>query len=73
MASASVASCVAIDGLDAIFAQPQLQADEKCIAGDAVERGERLVEQQKPGRGREGAGQGHALRLAAGEVLRAAG
>jgi hypothetical protein len=56
-----------------IFAQPQLQALEQRVAGDAVERGERLVEQEQARRGSESAGQGHALRLAAGEILRTAG
>jgi len=61
------------DGLDAMCGEPGLQAGEKCIAGCAVEGGEGLVKQQQAGQGREGAGQGYALRLAAGEVRRTAG
>ena len=60
------------DGLNAIFFQPYLQALEKCIACRAVERGEGFVEKQEPRCGRERAGEGHALRFAAGEVLRTA-
>ena len=61
------------DGLHVIFAQPTLQADKQRIAGDAVERGKRLIEKKQSGSGRERSSQSDALRLAAGEILRAAG
>lgn len=61
------------DGLHVTFAQPVLQADEQRIAGDAVECGKRLIEEKQAGCGRERSSQGDALRLAAGEILRAAG
>ena len=60
------------DGLHIVFAQPGLQANEKRVAGDAVERGKGLIEQKQARRGRERSGQGDALRLSAGEILRAA-
>ena len=59
------------DGLHFAFAQPILQADKKRIAGDTVERGKGLIEKKQTGRWCERAGQCHALRLAAGEILRA--
>jgi hypothetical protein len=58
------------DGLNFIFTQPILQTHEKRIAGDAVERRKGLIEKKQTGRWRERAGQCHALRLAAGEILR---
>ena len=60
------------DGLNVILTQPNLQADEKRIAGDAVERGEGFIEEKQSGTGRQCSRQSHALRLAAGEILRAA-
>ncbi len=64
-----MASCVATTALNTIFAQPGLQADQKRIAGDAVERGKRLIEEKQARRWRECSGQCHALRLTAGEIL----
>ncbi len=55
-----------------IRAQPGLQLDEQGVAGDAVERGKRLIEKKQTRRGRERSSKGDALRLAAGEILRAA-
>ncbi len=58
------------DGGDA---QPPLQRADLVAQGLAhprVERGERLVEEQQRGRGRQRPGQGNALLLAAGELRR---
>jgi len=60
------------DGLDAVLEAPVLQAGKERVAGEAVERGKRLVEEKQAGRWGECAGEGDALRLAAGEILRAA-
>jgi hypothetical protein len=73
VASASVASWVATTVCTLRSLAAKLQADEQRVAGDAVECGKRLVEKKQTGRGREGPGQGDALRLAAGEIQRAAG
>jgi hypothetical protein len=54
------------DRLDVVFGGPILEPDEQCIAGSAVKGGERLVEQQQPGFGRQCAGEGDALGFAAG-------
>ncbi len=61
------------DGLHFTFAQPTLQADKQGIAGDAVERRKRLIEKKQSRSGREGSSQSDALRLAAGEIVGAAG
>lgn len=60
-------------GLHFAVAQPSLQADEQRVAGDAVERGKGLIEKKQTRCRRERASQCDALRLAAGEILRAAG
>jgi len=60
------------DGLHIAFAQPMLQTDEQRVAGNAVECGKRLIEEKQAGCGRERSSQGDALRLAAGEIVRAA-
>ena len=61
------------DGLNFVFAQPILQADEKRIGGDAVERGEWFIKEKQTWSGRKSARQCHALRLSAREILWAAG
>ena len=48
-----------------------MQTDEKRIAGDSVERGKWFIEKKQAWSGRKCASQCHALRLAAGEILRA--
>ena len=61
------------NGLHFVFAQPVLQADKKRIAGDAVKRRKRLIEKKQTWSGSKRTGQCDALRLAAGEILWAAG
>jgi hypothetical protein len=60
------------DGLYLIDAQPSLQADKQRVAGDTVEGGKRLIEKKQTWSGRERASQSDSLRLATGEILRAA-
>ena len=55
--------------LHPILAQPQLQSLQQCIAGHAVERRERFVEQQQPWRRRQRARQRHALRFTSRQIL----
>ena len=55
-----------------VFAQPGLQANKKRVAGDAVKRGKRLIEQKQTRRGRERSSQCDALGLPSGKILRAA-
>lgn len=53
-------------GLDAVFAQPLLQAGQKLVTGDTVERGKRFIKKKQAGCGSERASQCYALGLAAG-------
>lgn len=57
------------DSLDAVVADPGLQALKQGVAGGAVEGGKGFVKQKQARRGGEGAGEGNALGLTAGEVL----
>ena len=55
-------------GLELGQVAPELGADVE--AGTGVQRGQRLVEEQQPGAGGQGAGEGDPLGLAAGEPAR---
>ena len=60
------------DDLRVMLAEPELQTGEEGVAGGAVEGREGFVEEQKARTRGQGASEGNALRLTAGEILRAA-
>ena len=59
-------------GRDAQRANQRPQLLAQLVTGRAVERGERLVQQEQPGAPEHGARQGHALLLSSGELARQA-
>lgn len=59
-------------GLYVMCCGPVLQSNQQCIACRPIECGERLVEKQQARIRSKRAGQGNALRFAAGKIARAA-